>query len=191
MVSEHGGFDEVPLSVHEAHKAFDPCWRAGTEDLSRDIAKLADALCRCSEWSCVQLFRESMVRLEDKYGTNFEPPKRKTLSSKVQTELGRADECFAALSIPGEDYAAYMEETALAVCACSDLECMHKVLLGRRNNYKGKIFVDSLPAVQSKLELTNSRYCGCLGEGGAAQELGDKMQGGIPPKLNMPLLCGS
>lgn len=190
MVSEHGGFDEVPLSVHEAHKSFDPCWRAGTADLSRDIAKLADALCRCSEQSCVQQFRESLVRLEDKYGTNFEPSNRETLSSETRRELGRADECFTALSIPGEDYVAYMEETALAVCACGDLKCLHKVLLERRHNYEGKVFVDSLPAVQSKLELTNSRYCGCLGEGGA-QELADKMQGGIPLKLNMPLRCGT
>ena len=189
MVSEHGGFDEVPLSVHEAHKAFDPCWRAGTADVSRDIAKLADALCRCTQKSCVQSHLENMLRLEDKYGTNFEPPNRQGLSAAAQSELNRTDACFATLSIPGKEYVSYMEESALAVCACSELPCMQKVLLERRSKYKGKVYIDSLPSVQSKLDLMNSRYCTCLGSG-TAMEIADKMQGGIPPQLNMPIICG-
>jgi hypothetical protein len=190
LVADHGGFDEVPLNVHEANKKFDPCWRAGTTDLSRDLAKLADALCRCTETSCVQSFRVSMVNLEDKYGTNFEGSRRASLSEDVRSELSRADQCLGALSVPGDEYLAYMEETTVAICACSEIECLRKVLRERLEKFKGRVFIDSLPAVQSKLDIANGRYCGCLGES-AAQELADSVRGGIPPQLNMGIVCGN
>ncbi len=190
LVADHGGFDEVPLSVHEAHKGFDPCWRAGTADLARDLAKATDAVCRCADAPCVQNYREGLVRLEDKYGTNFEQPFSSDVSTEARTEIVRADECLAAISIPGEEYLAYMEETTIAVCACSELDCLQKVLGERMEKLKGHIFVDSLASIQQQLDILNQRYCTCLGAT-AARDIAEKMLGGIPVQLDMKVSCGS
>jgi hypothetical protein len=189
LVAEHGGFDEVPLSVHEAHKGFDPCWRAGTADLARDLSKAADAVCRCSDNECVQTYREGLVKLEDKYGTNFQPPLADKLTQEAQNEIARATECLAAISIPGEEYLAFIEKTTEGICACDALECMQKILLERRAKFKGYVFVDGLVAIQSRLDVSNANYCQCLGKT-VAQEAADKMLGGIPAQLNMKVICG-
>lgn len=188
-LADHGGFDEVPISVHEAHNKFDVCWRAGTTDLARDLAKHADAICRCSDSACVQAFREGMVMLEDKYSTNFEPPLREKLDQEILKELDRGEQCFGALSIPGKEYAAYMQQSSDAVCACGELECMQKVLQERLAKFKGRFFVDSLPEFQSELDASNSKYCGCIGKN-VAKELSDELHAGIPLHLNVTVECG-
>ena len=188
LVSDHGGFDEVPLSVHEAHEKFDPCWREGTADLARDLAKSADAICRCADSGCVQTFRLGMVELEDKYGTNFEPPLSDSLDQDIRNELERADKCLSALSVPGEEYLAYMEKTTGEICACTEIPCMQKILGERMGMYQGRYFIDALPSVQSRLDASKAKYCSCIGKK-LAEEIADKVNGGIPPRLNVEVTC--
>ncbi len=188
LVSDHGGFDEVPLSIHEAHEVFDPCWRSGTADLARDLSKRADAICRCEEFACVQSYRENMVALEDKYGTNFEPPLDQKLTADAQKELARATACLGELSVPGEEYLASMETTTLAICECKDIGCMQKILGERKAQFTGRVFVDSLSSIQSKLDISNARYCDCLGEA-LAHDVANSLAGGMPKELNVKVDC--
>jgi hypothetical protein len=188
LVSDHGGFDEVPLSVHEAHKKFDPCWREGTADLARDLSESADAICRCTDSGCVQSFRVGMVALEDKYGTNFEPPLSNSLDENIRTELERADKCLSAISIPAADFLAYMQETTGGICACTEIECMQKILAERMAKFKGRHFIDGLPAIQSQLDASKTKYCSCIGKD-LAVEIADKVNGGVHPQLKVRVIC--
>ncbi len=188
LVSDHGGFDEVPLSVHEAHEKFDPCWREGTADLARDLSNSADAICRCADAGCVQTFRLGMVALEDKYGTNFEPPLSDSLDQEIRKELDRAGQCLGAISVPGEEFLAYMQETTDGICACAEIACMNKILNERMGKFTGKYFIDALPSIQSQLDASKAKYCSCIGKD-LAEEIADKVNAGIPPRLNVKVTC--
>jgi len=89
LEDQHGGMDEAPPEVHEAHARFDACYRNGTFDLVRDLEHAKNALCGCGDAGCAKLALAEVTHARDKYKGVVPDPQAVEPVAKLTGRPGR------------------------------------------------------------------------------------------------------
>jgi hypothetical protein len=159
MEAEHGGIDDAPPSVQVAHGELDKCWREGTLDLGRDLGDAADAVCKCADSECVNLYKISVMRLQEKYRVDLAAPAG--LEPGPREAAARADACIAKVSIPVEELVQAYQRRAATMCRCETLHCAET---SEKLDFGARFYVANMDRAQTDVEMASDRYCSCLSE---------------------------
>jgi len=176
MERAHGGLDDAPPSVQEAHGALDRCWRDGTDDLPRDLGDAVDAVCKCTDNECINSYRIAQLHIQDKYRVNLASPD--DLDPASRETVARASVCINKVTVHAEEYLAGHQRRADAICRCDTRHCAE---VSDRLDFGGRFYVPELQTIQVDVEIASDRYCQCLG-GIIAKELkAESPDGKAPP----------
>jgi len=153
LVAEHGGLDESPADVHNAHGEFEQCYQSGTRDPVRDLKALVRRLCGCTTEACVKQSNIAHLEFEDKYG-----------AVDATGELGKLDaeyaRCKSERIISGEKLAAHFETVMTTVCTCAARnKC--GTLLTDLPPMPAAVMVTELGAYEHRIAQATERTCNC------------------------------
>ena len=181
LLEEMGGFDEAPSAVHVSHREFDACWRAGTEDLGRDLEELAEGVCRCAENECWDGFETGVARMQDRYDVDARDPD--DFQGDDRTVAERLAECATARELDAATYVAYLEGHQARVCACESLACYRRVNETFQEQLDGRLTVPDRETQADAIATAHEAVCRCFGVL-AQRELGQAMSGVLPVAIN-------
>lgn len=176
LESAHGGMDEAPASVHEAHGVFDTCWRNGTKDPVRDATTIATQVCDCRDTPCIRTWRLATLHTLDKYGVTDAEALTTVpgATPAVAAALERGARCLDAVTIKGDALLAIVDKAATEMCTCKDAACAQTAMATRGKALANYLEVADLASVQDRVDSANARFCKCMGTV-MATEIADKM----------------
>ena len=160
MVADHGGIDEAPPSVHEAHGEFEQCWRSGTKDIARDLSDAADAVCKCRETACINAYNVQLIHIGDRYRANLDAPA--TLDERARPALERGKACVAAVTVPADEYVEIIARTTKQFCECGAVDCIRTVYKDRSKAFGDRFIIGDKEQVKPRVEKIREAYCRCL-----------------------------
>jgi hypothetical protein len=159
MEAEHGGIDEAPPSVQTAHGELDKCWREGTHDLARDLRGATETLCRCRDNACIEAYKLQLVQIEDKYSVDTRSPQ---LEGAARTEVDRANQCIADVTIPSEDFLAALGSYTEELCKCEDEQCAKTQIARSPPAFGDRFHIADIRAIQAQFDEVSAAYCECF-----------------------------
>ncbi|MGE5184085.1 MAG: hypothetical protein ACM31C_18570 [Acidobacteriota bacterium] len=188
LEADHGGMDDAPPGVQQAHGSFDQCWRDGTKDPARDLELLAKTACDCTDSACLDRWKLAAMHLTDKYEVVDLDELAKS-SAPGAASLAKARKCIADVTIDGTALVAIVEKATDDMCKCGNVGCAQGVMKARSDALGKYLQVDGLDAVQPKLDALQPKYCECLGDL-VAREVAETLNP-FPPatKIDVTMHC--
>lgn len=158
LEAEHGGLDESPADVHNAHGEFEQCYQSGTRDPQRDLNAVTRRMCGCADAGCVKQTMIARLKFEDKYG-----------AVSADSELGKLDaeynRCKDDRIIDGDKLAAHYERIMATTCACAAGKGCG-VTLTDLPPMPAAVVINNLDAHQHRIDTATERICNCAKNAG-------------------------
>ena len=158
LEDQHGGMDEAPPEVHEAHARFDACYRNGTFDLVRDLEHAKNALCGCGDAGCAKLALAEVTHARDKYKGVVPDPQAVEPVAKLTAAL---DACLAEKVVDGPAWADELSSIAKQVCACKDQDCVNGATGRVLARLRGVLIVQNDAGSEQRINDAYERMCKC------------------------------
>lgn len=159
LEAEHGGLDNSPADVHNAHGEFEQCYQSGTRDPARDLHAVVRRMCGCTTEACVKQSMIARLKFGDKYGT-IDP----------STELGKLDaeydRCKDERITSGEKLAAHYEKIVTAVCGCAANKSCGTALTDLPPMPSALMVTGRTTAHDERIETATERICNCAQNAG-------------------------
>jgi hypothetical protein len=160
---DHGGMDDAPPGVQQAHGELDQCWRDGTKDPARDLDYSATQVCGCADTGCLTKWRTDAMHLADKYAATDLDEVAKAAPSGPAS-VARARKCIADVTISGADFMVIVDKSTDEMCKCQNMGCAQASMKGRVDALAKYLEIDGVDAIQVRLDELQIKYCKCLGE---------------------------
>lgn len=164
LIDQHGGLDEAPPSVHAHTAELAVCFENISHDLARDLGRLADKICGCTDSWCGDAFLEERERMTEKYGAVSHSG---LLDSDEADDASRAayhrmEGCVADRTIAGARYAELLRGNTDDLCGCQDQACSKQAIGALDDVYAQYYWIDADDSVQADVAALKVRYCECF-----------------------------
>lgn len=174
---DHGGLDELPREVYDAHAKLDRCWRDRTKDVARDVELATKQLCTCHDTECARLAVLEIGRVEDKYKSDPIPPEAEARVIAAKKEL---ETCTSEKIGDGRAIVPKIEALANEACACKSTGCVEGAMKRYGTVLDGILIIQHSGDTESRMKNAQTSLCRCTAKVGI---------GSIFPNASIDVSC--